>query len=504
MEHTAFDNLKMDQPESEFLSTKKRAALFESAINEAVWIQERNESGSRISYSQSIKKICGYSADEALELPEKHLSLISADDLADVKKELDEFYRSNRLINLILVYRLTKKDNSVKWIKEEITKNAEGNVVGLLTDITSHKEMEYSVKEYRQQLKDLTAAKDSFITILSHDLRAPFTSILGFSEILLNEPNLPILEKNEYLTYIFEASQNQLQLINYLLDWSRLQTGKLVVEPQRLKAQFIIFNCVSSLTGNAIRKNVEISIKVDEDVFINADERLITQALTNLLNNAIKFSPRNSKVEIIVNNFNKSQVEFVIRDYGIGIAEEDQSKLFKVENMFSTEGTAGEKGSGLGLPLVKEIIEKHGGEIWFYSQLNGGSEFHFTVPKPINTILVVNSNREERELIKHFVLKALPDFLIYEAESGFEAMSLIIENNPSVVISDHDLPLMNGLQLIESVKKGSSALKIPFIIIINTDSPELYHHYHSYGISSIIKRPFHFEELKKILQDIVI
>ena len=491
------------------LKTKTRLiiqsfSLVESAINEAVWIGNSGSSPEIFFYSESIFKLCGYAKPEILSLPGNHLSLISQDDIDIVRKEIAAFYNDKEQLNTVLTYRLNKKNETVIWVKEEISKTGNDLITGVISDISLQKELKDSVLEYDRRLKDLNAAKDSFITILSHDLRAPFTSILGFAEILLNEPNLPITEKNEYLSYIFEASQNQLQLINYLLDWSRLQTGKLVVELQRLRAQVIVFNCVSSLTGNAIRKNVDIVINVDEDIYINADERLITQAVTNLLNNAIKFSRQNSKVEISVNNFNTTQVEFVIRDSGIGISEDDQAKLFKVENMFTTEGTAGEKGSGLGLPLVKEIVEKHGGEIWFYSQYENGSEFHFTVPKPVNSVLIVNSSPAEREFMQTIIKKALPEYSVFMAESGFEAMSMILEGKPTLVVSDHDLPLMNGLQLIESLKKGNNLFKTPVVIITKDDSPELRHEYFAFGITSILTKPIDIVEFTSVVQDIVI
>jgi len=473
-----------------------------NAISEAVWIADIKE-GNNINYSESIKKITGYSAGEISAMPIKHKSLIVEEDINKVKNKLNAFELSESENSIGLEYRILKKDNTVAWVKEEISKGENSSVVGVLSDITPLRNAQEQLNACEKKIKEINASKDSFITILSHDLRAPFTSILGFAEILLNEPNLPLQDKTEYLTYIYEASQNQLQLINYLLDWSRLQTGKIAVEPERFKAQLIVFNCVSSLTGNAIRKNIEIIANVSDDIYINADERLITQALTNLLNNALKFSPENSKIEITVGNFNNSQVEFVVRDSGVGIREEDQAKLFKVENMFSTEGTSGEKGSGLGLPLVKEIVEKHGGEIWFYSQPGNGSEFHFTVPKPQNTILVVDSQEKERDYISEVIRKTFSDFKIYTAENGFEAMSTILEKNPSLVITEHDLPLMNGLQLIESVKKGNKLIKTPFIILTGANDENVEQMYYKYGISALLKRPLDDRELIKYLNEFV-
>jgi len=191
------------------------------------------------------------------------------------------------------------------------------------------------IEKELETLKKANETKDKFISILSHDLRAPFTSILGFSEILINEPLLPKSEKLEYLNYIHEASENQLQLINYLLDWSRLQTGRMKIIPKKINAQAIIYNCVSSLTGNAIRKNIEINVEANEELFIQADERLLMQVITNLVSNAIKFSPPNKEINIIAKHFNFELAEFVVKDEGLGISDKNKEKLFKIDKMFN-------------------------------------------------------------------------------------------------------------------------------------------------------------------------
>jgi PAS domain S-box-containing protein len=500
MEETTLENTGEIGREAGLKEESSMLAHIEWAMNDAVWIFEKGD----FYYSQSIKKLSGYEKKEILSLAERHLSLIAGADYARIKSELSAFRENTDKIKTVLKYRLLMKEGREIWIKEKICKRADGTVTGVLTDITDIVELKETAGELERKMKEINTAKDSFITILSHDLRAPFTSILGFAEILLNEPNLNISEKNEYLSYIYDASQNQLQLINYLLDWSRLQTGKLTVEPQRLRAQAVIYNCVSLLTGNAIRKNIEIDINADDDVFINADERLVSQAVTNLLNNAIKFSLPDSRIEIGVNNFNNTQVEFVVRDFGKGITEEDQAKLFKVENMFSTEGTAGEKGSGLGLPLVKEIVEKHGGEIWFYSQPGSGSEFHFTVPRPVNKALIVNNNPAEREFLQTIVKKALPGFSTISAESGFEAMSCIMEDKPTFVITEHDLPLMNGRQLIESVRTGNPPVKLPFFVLVKNDGPDMRFEYAGYEGVTVISKPVDIAEFTDAIREVIV
>lgn len=150
-------------------------------------------------------------------------------------------------------------------------------------------------------------------------------------------------------------------------------------EPHRVQAQGLVFNCISALTGVAMRKNIEIKVNVPDLIFIEADERLMLQVITNLVSNAIKFSEDGKTIRISAERFNSELVEFVISDEGVDLDNYHQ-RIFKFEKMFSTRGTRGEKGTGLGLSLVKEIVERHKGQIWFYSKEKIGSEFHFTIP----------------------------------------------------------------------------------------------------------------------------
>lgn len=473
------------------------------------WKSEEIEGKEKYLYKGNSKAITGYEINELDNLSGVSNSLIYEADIETYKKKKNEFENSFESGFGEFVYRIISKDNEVKWIKESVTliKYSDGSVksrIGFFTDITSIKKDEEDLIKNEEKWREANALKDRFIAILSHDLRAPFTSILGFAEILLNEQNLPLNEKQEYLNYIYEASQNQLQLVNYLLDWSKLQTGGIKVQPQRLKAEHIIYECVSSLTGNAMRKNIDIKVNVNNSVYVKADKRLLSQAINNLLNNAIKFSNENQFVEVSVNLFNNEQVEFIVRDFGIGIPSENQDRIFKLDRMFSTEGTKGEKGTGLGLSLVKEIVEKHNGDIWFYSREGDGSEFHFTIPVADNTILIVEDNKTERTIYNAIIKKHLPGFKVIEAENGFEAMNLILTTVPSAIVTDHEMPLMNGLQLIESLNKGEENLKIPVIAIIADITEELKNSYNQLGIKILLKKPATENELTDSLNSILI
>lgn len=467
--------------------------LFNLMGNIFFWSSIKNGDTEEIFYSGNIVSVTGYTPDEIRRMPGRGLAIVHEADLVKIRKGLFDFIYDSERDNYNYVYRIIRKDKKEIWVCENIAvkRDNNGNAYsfnGLVTDITSIKNEQQELRSEIDGLKQTNDSKDKFISILSHDLRAPFTSILGFSEILINETGLSAAEKQEYLSYIHQSSQNQLQLINYLLDWTRLQTGRIKLEPQRLNVQTLIYNCISSLTGNAIRKNLDIKVHADEDLYVQADERLITQVITNILSNAIKFSPENKTVEISAEIFNDDFVEVTVKDYGIGISEQNKMKLFRVDKMFSTEGTKGEKGTGLGLSLVKEILDKHNSQIWFYSEPGQGSEFHFTIPCSLNTILIVENNPADKVLFEKIVKKYFPSFEILTASNGFEAVSVVSSKTPSLIITDHDMPLMNGIQLIETIRT-EAAINIPVIAIVTSIDNEIQNTYQQMGIISVLQKP---------------
>ena len=468
----------------------------------SIWVS--NEKGA-ITYSDSINKITGYTSKEINRLPDKIYSIIFEDDVVNVKNSLANFLHDKSRNVLQLKYRIVRKDNSVSWVKESITK--EGNtfrnkhsIKGVMVNISELQEEIFSQKKLVNTFRDLNDAKDKFISILSHDLRAPFTSILGFAEILLNEPNLSKSEQTEFLNYISDSSQNQLQLINYLLDWSRLQTGRLKLEPVKLNAQTTVYNCISSLTGNSIRKNIDIQVNIKNSLFVLADERLLMQVINNLLSNAIKFSNQDETVEISADIFSNGLAEFIIKDNGMGISEENKNKIFKVEKSFSTEGTNGEKGTGLGLSLVKEIVEKHGGSIWFYSELGKGSEFHFTIPCTQKIILIVADNPIERKNIEKIIKEGCSSYKLLITENGYEALEFIMESPPSLIIVDQNLPLMSGLHLIETIRKEDRNFRIPIFAIVQKISEEVISVYQSLGVDELFQKPVDLLYFSDVIQ----
>jgi PAS domain S-box-containing protein len=457
------------------------------------------ESKLEMFYSAGLKKVTGYKPEELIKLNSLGREMVFEEDLPEIKKKLHKL-ETGKISSLELLYRYTKKDGKLIWLKEQIkseTTKGSKTLKGLVIDVTEFKKNESDFEKIVANLSAEVSARDNFLSILSHDLRAPFSSILGFTEILLSEAQLTEAERIEYLNYINDSSSNQLQLVNYLLDWSNLQTGRMNLVPQRVQAQGLVFNCISALTGIAMRKNIDIKVNIAETIFVETDERLMMQVITNLVSNAIKFSEDGKTIKIFADRFNNQLVEFVIKDEGVGIPDHYQQRIFKFEKMFSTRGTRGEKGTGLGLSLVKEIIERHKGQIWFYSKEKAGSEFHFTVPSSENTILLVENNQKEFKLLEKTIRENFPAFKFVGTDNGFEAINIVLKQHPSLIISSHDLPLMNGVQFIKSILRGDKKFYAPIVMLIDSQDQSLLRIYNDLGIKSVIAKPIDLKSFNR-------
>jgi signal transduction histidine kinase/ligand-binding sensor domain-containing protein len=231
-----------------------------------------------------------------------------------------------------------------------------------------------------QQLAILNSTKDRFFAIIAHDLRNPFHTVSGFTEILINDyKNLPSEKIERYLNLIYTSSANGNNLLENLLQWSRSQTGRITFDPARLNLSAIADETVNLLEGNALRKNIRINSLVDQNIIVFADEHMLKTICRNLVSNAIKFTLENGTITIksVLTN---AEVEITVADTGVGIPPENIPKLFQINTTITTKGTLSESGTGLGLILCKEFVEKHNGTIWVESEINKGSEFKFTLP----------------------------------------------------------------------------------------------------------------------------
>jgi PAS domain S-box-containing protein len=240
---------------------------------------------------------------------------------------------------------------------------------------------EDALKKYSDELKALNSSKDRIFSIVAHDLRSPFHGILGLTHILKNEfKNLSETETKAYIDEIHNATSNLYKLIENLLDWSRLEAGIFPYEPKKINIISLIGNVESLLKSNATMKRINIKNNISaNELFVYGDEDMLRSLFQNLISNAIKFTQSGGTVELNYRIIENNRIEFSIKDDGIGISKENIRKLFDLNESLTTLGTNREKGTGIGLLLCKEIVEKHEGEIKVESESGKGSMFIFTL-----------------------------------------------------------------------------------------------------------------------------
>jgi len=477
------------------------------SLDDSLWTAERSAQNMRFTFfTSSIEKITGYPPSEFLNDTKYLFKITFPDDFKIVKVKLRKFINNYYKNSEELVFRIIHKQGHLVWIKNKITvtRNKQGTVqkmFGLVSDISLQKKAEEEVQRSADNLKKLNDTKDRFISIISHDLRTPFSSILGFTDILLNDDDISPDESKQYIGFIQESAQSMLSLVNSLLDWTRLQTGRIRFEPGKIDLFEQVKKAFDALAGFALTKNITLKNEIAQEVYVFADKNLLAQVFQNLLSNALKFTPSGGTISINIAQSDVPRfIEVSVTDTGMGIAKENLPKIFDVDAKYTSEGTAGEKGTGLGLSLVREIVEKHGGKIWAESNVGKGTTFKFIIPKASATILLVDDTKTDRILYSKILKSFVPDYDILVAGNGEEAWKIISETSLALVISDHGMTKMNGIELVKKVNASQLKGK-PQIIILSGDvgKPETLA-YNDLGVDYVFQKPVNLAQLKEAIE----
>ncbi len=236
------------------------------------------------------------------------------------------------------------------------------------------------LQAYSQELQKINQSKDKFFSIIAHDLKSPFSGLIGFSTLLIEaiqDKDYETVEKG--INMISQISNNTYALLLNLLEWSQSQTGKIDYIPESFVLSELISDTVELQKYQAGTKGIRLCKNIPPTIKVNADINMIKTIIRNLISNAIKYTQKGGVITISATTQN-SMAHISVSDTGVGIRKEKIEKLFQIEHTESTPGTNKEKGTGLGLILCKEFIEKHKGRIWAESEVEKGSTFHFTIP----------------------------------------------------------------------------------------------------------------------------
>jgi PAS domain S-box-containing protein len=365
-------------------SEKKYRDLFEKSDDAILIINN----GKFIDCNRATVKMLGYINKK--ELLETHPSELSPDFQPDGKSSL---IKADEMMAIALErgsYRFEwhhkKADGTVFPVEVLLTAISTDEHNRILytvwRDITERKKAEVQLAKYAEELKALNAIKDKFFSIISHDLRGPFQGFLGASNLLVSEiDNLTKDEIKEIGEALHISLQKQLDLLNTLLDWSRLQTGDFSTKPENIHLKYAVDEVIEPFGLLASQKMIELTNLVKDDIFVYADKNMLSLIIRNLISNGVKFTKEKGEVKVSATN-NLHFVEITVEDNGVGISEDAIKKLFRLDLYYSTEGTSREGGAGVGLLLCKELVDKFGGNIRVESELNHGSKFIFTIPIP--------------------------------------------------------------------------------------------------------------------------
>ena len=283
----------------------------------------------------------------------------------------------------------TPEGNTIILLTNKIPlKNSNGEIYGILGTSMNVTERTIAVQEIKlknEQLQKLNAEKDKFFSIIAHDLRTPFNSFLGLSQIMAEDlHSLKMSEIQEIAVSISKSATNLHRLLENLLQWSQVHYGAIPFNPEAIKLGLATEESIEMIQEFAKSKGIDITCEILDDTMVFSDSNMLQTIIRNLISNAVKFTPKGGKVNLSAKATDEKTIEISIKDSGIGMNQTLINNLFRLDIKTNRTGTEGEPSSGLGLLLCKEFIEKHGGEIWVASEVGKGSEFYFTLPAYCN------------------------------------------------------------------------------------------------------------------------
>ena len=355
--------------------------------------------------------------------------------------------------------------------------------LGIFLDITDRKNIENELKKNETELKALNTTKDKLFSIIAHDLRGPVGTSADLLEVMMeNYTSLGDEEQIKMLEILKNSAKSTFNLLETLLNWTIIQTGTLVFKPEFFSLTGCIESIVDNMNPSAFSKSILLSFNPEQELFVFADRNMMQTILRNLIGNAIKYTSRGGSIVVnaIIKNNNP---EISIADNGVGMDEETRKNLFVLNKQNSKYGTENEKGTGLGLILCKEFIEKHGGRLNVKSELGKGSTFTFDIPKIFNqhegqnkkTIELNPESRkfnnelvlivEDEEINYHILRSILTSVnLSYErASNGKNAVDMFLHNKYSLILMDIQLSEMNGWEATMKIRENDS--EIPIIAV---------------------------------------
>jgi PAS domain S-box-containing protein len=364
--------------ENELKESQEKYRMITQSTLDIIFIIDKF--GKQLFFNDRVEDILGYSVDELIG--KSFINFIPKSELPNYLSHLKTVFSKKEISNFVTkIYH--KKGHLVDVeINGKLVKAGNDYVgQGAIRDISRRIASDNEIKLKNEQLVKLNAEKDKFFSIIAHDLRSPFNSFLGLTQIMNEELQSLNMEQIQQFASTLNTSASKLySLLENLLQWAKAQQGLIPFKPQEIVLLQTINESLAMAVEIAKIKSIEIIYKFPVDLQIFADKNIVQTVMRNLVSNAIKFTPHKGKIYISARILKNNSVEISVKDTGIGMSSYLLDKLFQIDIQTNREGTDGEASSGLGLYLCKEFIELHGGEIWAESKEGIGSTFYFTIP----------------------------------------------------------------------------------------------------------------------------
>ncbi len=371
-----------------------------------------------------------------------------------------------------VIVGILKPDGMTIWILMQAEpvfrpgESAPHAVVCSFADITHARHARQALELAKQEAEDSGRIKDKFVSLLAHDLRAPIAAAMSMVQMVSSDSEPPLAAaQRETLQAVNTRLQQQLTLIDEVLSLTRLRTGKLRVHKRPIAAG-VLLAAVMGFRFQAEQKGVRLVNEVPDSLQLAADPVLFGQVVQNLVSNAIKFSRPGGTVRLFAPPDHAASL--AVQDNGVGIDPKRLLDLFRSDVKTSTVGTAGERGTGMGLPLSHDIVAAHGGTLRVESEPGRGSTFYVDMPPFRPLVMVVEDETDLRTLFKRHLARMGCE--VIEAGNGEDALKLLQAVYPSLIITDIQMPKLDGFGLLDAVRRNPETAEIPVIVVtVGTD-----------------------------------
>lgn len=369
--------------EKELRKSEERFRLAMEATRDGIWDWDV-ETG-RVYFSPGYAAMLGYDPAEVPDDVTSWLDFIHPDD-REKTYQANQDCIENRIDSFKIFFRMEHKDGFWKWIMgrgKAAARNSSGRatrMVGTHTDITELKNAQFEISKVNTKLEQALAEKDRFFSILAHDLRSPVSGLLSLSEYLSQSlESFTEEDLNRAVLAMKESVEKIHILLENLLNWSLIQRGLIECKINEFQLKELVDSSVRLLQDGIESKGISIVYDVSPEIYVRVDDHMVNSVLRNLISNAVKFTDEGGLIHVSAQK-QDSMVRIAVRDTGLGMDDDTVNSLFILAGKKSKPGTKGEKGTGLGLVMSREFVEKHGGRIWAESTPGKGSAFFFTLP----------------------------------------------------------------------------------------------------------------------------